>query len=428
MTSSNYSNLLGRLRTILPGGATANISGYLAHGGSKDAVLSAEHDLLAVNDPDTGPPRRKWPLARLSFLVFVILPSLATIFYLAFVASDQYVSEARFAVRSVSAEDDSSGKSVLGGSGSALTMLASANTSQNAHIVASYIRSPALVSDLLRTVDLRQIFFQPEFDPLSRLKAGASKDELTNYWLSMVKATIEGPSGIVTLEVAAFRREDALLLARETLRLSEMLVNEISARARRDATAAAEEDVLRSFAIVRKALGELQQYRNEAGIINPVEAATDTAKLMLQLMAEKIRLENDLFVGRRQLSESAPTIKTLNSRLQSVDAQIADLRAKISGDKKQVDNIAAKLSKFEELEVSRQFAEKRYEIAQASLDRARLHAERQNVYLTTFMQPSLPDEAKYPNRLSLSIIISMILLAIWSIAALVWASVEDHRL
>lgn len=369
-------------------------------------------------------------MAKLSFLLLVIVPSLFATVYFVFFASDQFVSESRFAVRAIAAEDDSSSKNALAAaaSGAAAAMSGISSASQNAHIVASYIRSPALVADMLKTTNLREVFTRQEADFWARLKRDATLDELTTYWLSMVKASIDGPSGIVTLEIAAFRREDALLLARETLRLSEALVNDISNRARRDATATAEEEVFRTFATVRKSLANLQQYRNEAGVINPVETATDTGKLMIQLLAEKIRIENDLFVGKRQMSENAPSIRNLQSRLQTIDAQIADLRGKLSGSQTTDDNIAAKLNKFEELEVERQFAEKRYEISLASLDRARMMAERQNVYLTTFVQPTLPQQPKYPRRFALSVIFPLVLFSLWSIAALIWASVEDHRL
>ncbi|MBM3607996.1 MAG: capsule biosynthesis protein [Alphaproteobacteria bacterium] len=415
--------LLARLRETLP--AVKRVADGVV---SRSAPPDRASPLLPPLETES--PARQGLLWRLSFILCVVIPAFATVVYFAFLASDQYVSESRFAVRSISGEDDATAKGALAAAASGASTAVSAinSTSQNAHIVASYIRSPAMVADMLKSVDLRAIFTRPEADFAARLKSGATLDELVAYWVKMVKASIDGPSGIVTLEIAAFRREDALMLGRETLRLSEALVNEISNRARRDATAKAEEEVFRAFGTVRKALAALQDYRNEAGLINPVETATDTGKLLVQLLAEKIRIENDLFVGKRQMSENAPTIRTLQSRLQTIDSQIAALRAKLSGNQADQDNIAARLNKFEELEVERQFAEKRYEISLASLDRARIIAERQNVYLTTFVQPTTPEQPRFPRRLALSLLLPGIFFALWSIAALIWASVEDHRL
>src|SRR5271166_223773 len=56
---------------------------------------------------------------RTSFVVFVLAPSFACAIYLAFIASDQYVAEARFAVRAAQLElaDSKSGSIQLSSSG-----------------------------------------------------------------------------------------------------------------------------------------------------------------------------------------------------------------------------------------------------------------------------------------------------------------------
>jgi capsular polysaccharide transport system permease protein len=67
-------------------------------------------------------------------------------------------------------------------------------------------------------------------------------------------------------------------------------------------------------------------------------------------------------------------------------------------------------------------------MAQDGLERARLRAEQQNLYISVFVPPSLPQEAKYPERLAFSFIIPVGLLILWGIFALIAAAVEDHRL
>ena len=67
-------------------------------------------------------------------------------------------------------------------------------------------------------------------------------------------------------------------------------------------------------------------------------------------------------------------------------------------------------------------------MAQDALERARLRAERQNLYVSVFVPPSLPEEAQYPQTLALSFIIPLTLLIVWGILALISAAIEDHRL
>lgn len=89
--------------------------------------------------------------------------------------------------------------------------------------------------------------------------------------------------------------------------------------------------------------------------------------------------------------------------------------------------ISASLTSFEQLRLNRMFAEKLYTMAEDALERARLRAEQQNIFVSTFVPPSVPQEPQYPQRLSLSLLIPIGLAMLWGIFALIAASIEDHR-
>jgi len=375
-------------------------------------------------------PRIKMSALLWSFIAVVVVPGFASIVYFALIASSQLAAEARFAVRQVevAASDGLSSKDSSSAGGNASISFSFTATGQDAYIVTSYIRSRAIVDDLSRTLNLREIFRRPEADFWARLKRNASIDELTDYWNGMVNTYIDAPSGIVTLRVRAFRAEDAVALAKAVLSLSETLVNRISDRARSDAMEQSEEEVRRGFQMTQSALADLRQFRDNAGIIDPVQATTEIGKLLIPLMTEKIRLESDLFVASRDLDSSAPTVKALKNRLNTTEKQIADLKGKLTSTSGNGKTVAASLAKFEELELQRQFAEKLYTLAQADLDRARQRADRQSIYLTVFVPPSLPEDSRYPRRIAFPLLIIAGLIIIWAIGAMTVASVEDHRL
>lgn len=374
-------------------------------------------------------PRVKMSPLMASFIGFVLVPTFAATIYFALIASDQFAAQARFAVRQI---DMGSGESMAGAENSA-TGSTGVNFSftapgQNAYIVTSYIRSRAIVDDLAPIINLRKIFRRPEADFWSRLKRNASAEDLTDYWKSMVSTYIDAPSGIVTLQVRAFRPDDAVAIGKAVLQLSETLVNRISDRARRDAMASSEHEVRRTYAMTQEALADLRTFRDSSGIIDPQQAGTELGKLLMPLLTEKIKLESDLFVARRNLDASAPTVKVLKDQLTTTEQQIAALRGKLTntdGDRK---TLSASLAKFEELDLKRQFAESLYGLAQADLDRARLRAEEQSVYLTVFVPPSLPEESRYPRRVAFPILVFLGLTIVWSIGAMIIASIEDHRL
>jgi capsular polysaccharide transport system permease protein len=365
----------------------------------------------------------------LSFVACVLVPTAAAIVYLFFLAADQYVAEARFAVRA--AEDISFEQKPRGNNNllaAALPSSAASFAQQDAEIVASYIRSRAIIDDLEKIVDVRAIFSRPEADFWERLPDNASAEVLRDYWLQKVTAYLEHISGIVYVKVRAFRRDDALALANAIVAVSERLVNSISLRARADAMRRAEEEVRRADGLMRLALADLAHFRDAEGIIDPVKAADLTGKVLLQLMQDKIKVDTELFILQRVSSADAPGIASLRARLESVEGQIERTRAELAGADPQARNLAGVLAKFEELEVKRQFAESVYAFARDGLDRARITAERQTIYVTVFVPPALPQEVAFPLRFTYSALIAITLIIAWATGAMICASILDHRI
>ena len=84
------------------------------------------------------------------------------------------------------------------------------------------------------------------------------------------------------------------------------------------------------------------------------------------------------------------------------------------------------MGSYEQLESERGFAEKAYQHALEALDRSRMNADRQQVYIASFVQPSLPEEALYPKRLRAVGIALFLSCAIWLIGAFTVQTVREH--
>ena len=376
---------------------------------------------------DVVAPRPHPPAYLISFIILVVIPSLATAIYFAFIASNQYVAEARFAVRTAQFETmGDKVKSALSNVGMSISM--PVTSGQDVYIISTYIRSRGILDDLSKTLDLRAVFRRPDADFWARLKDHASTEELLAYWQGMVSAYIDGPSGIVTVSVRAFRPDDALALTKAVLTASEALANSVSARAREDAMRRAESETRRGEGMVVGALADLREFRDKSGIIDPISQATSTNILLTTSMAEKIKLQNSLIVSTRAMSPDAPTVQTMKTRLEELDRQIDGLKAKLTDGDAGAKTVSSVISRFEELEINRMFAEKIYESARDGLERAREKAEAQNIYVTVFVPPALPQEAEFPQRVSLSLLTPIGLMMLWGLFALIAASVEDHRL
>ena len=84
------------------------------------------------------------------------------------------------------------------------------------------------------------------------------------------------------------------------------------------------------------------------------------------------------------------------------------------------------LGSYEELESERKFSEAAYQHALQSLDQARANADRQQVFIASFVPPSLPEEALYPRRWRSLGTVCLLALALWSIGGLMVQSIRDH--
>jgi capsular polysaccharide transport system permease protein len=330
-------------------------------------------------------------------IVGFLFPVLVVVGYITFGMSGQYMSEARFAVRG--------GERVNADPIASLTGLSSFTQAQDSLIVVNYVKSQAIVENLDRTIGLRDMFSRHDIDWLSRFNRNDSIEKLVKYWRWKIKANVESPSGIITVQVRAFSPEDALKIANAIVSSSEQLINTMSTRARQDAMEEAESELGRA----EKRLGEVREalhnLRNAQSTLDPRRTAEGINKLIGELRLERARLEEEAnSVRRSQVNETAPQMQLLRTRIQVIGDQITDLERQLtSTTETSATPVSGKITRFDELELERQIAEKQYTLAVAAFERARVNAERQKVYLINFVSPLLPQDVVWPKRFWLSL-------------------------
>ena len=383
--------------------------------------------VLGVAPPARMRPQRRrrramvWTLA-----LAVALPTLLAAVYFGLFASDQYVVEMRFAVKNTS---QSQSTDVLGlfagipGATSAVT---------DSYIVIDHMMSRELLDKLEEKIGIRAIYSRPEVDYLSRFDNTWSAEEFVKYWRKMVKAGFDGASQIVAVDVRAFTPGDAKLVAENILSLSEELVNDLSARARADAVKHAQQEVKRMedrLRVNRTALRSFRDTEQEFDPAKKVEARyAILGKLEEEITTRKTRLAN----LRSFMGVEAPSVKVVVSEIAALERQLEEERSKLGradqGKGSNAQSIGGLAANYEELVVDREFAEKSYLSALASLERARIEADRQQRYLATIVRPTLPQEALFPRRILAICSVFGISLVLWALGVLIIYAVRDHAL
>ncbi len=353
------------------------------------------------------------------FWAIVGLPTLLSAVYFFGIASDQYLSEVRFLVRAPA-------KTQLGGLG-ALLGSSSVPGIEDTYAVSDYIMSRDAVSKLDASIDLRALLGRSEGDPLSRfpgvLGLGRGDFEaLYKAYQRFVWVDIDSQSGIATLDVRAYRPEDAQKIARTLMASSEQLVNALNDRAHNDAVATFQREADTAQKHIEAVQTQLTTYRIQQNMLDPKSASTGPLELVAKLISQQTAAQTQL-ADLAKNSPHSPQIPLIKTRIASLGQSIEDERAKITGSN---NSVATAQSEYERLNVELNLDEKALSSAFTSLESARLEAQRQQLYLETIVQANLPDYPLYPKRMVWFLVVTMCCLLVYGISWLLVASVREH--
>ena len=367
-----------------------------------------------------GALARQLPIGRLSFAIVVLLPiALAALYYFV-IAADQYVAEFRFSLRAAEGPRPMLAWPFDAGA-------ASPPTQAESQIVVQYIGSRAILDELDAELPLRPLFASSAADWWARLSVPAPIETLLEYWRHQVDAFFEPSTSTVIVRVRAFTPEDSLQLAQAIVGAAERLVNQLSERARRDVLRHAEAEVAQTELRLKTALANIREFRDREGLIDPGKAADATAGMAARLRDELVRAQADLSTLRTYMQDDSPVIKVLKARIRSLETERHGAVRELTDRGTVVGNAPPRtLGAYEQLDSERKFAEAAYQHALEALDRARADADRQQLYVASFVPPRLPEEARYPRRWRSLAIVALVAFALWGIGGLTLRSIREH--
>ena len=353
------------------------------------------------------------------FWAIVGLPTLVAGVYFFGIASDLYLSEVKFVVRGPSKGPASAISAMLSGAGASAV-------SEDTYAVHEYLMSRDAVRRLEQEDDLRALLSRPEGDPVTRFPGflfwRSDFEALYRAYSRFISVEVDGSTGVSTLQVKAYRPEDAQLIASALLRFSEQLVNALNERARTDSLSAFEREVKETEQQIANTQGELTAYRIKQQMLDPKTAAVGPLELVGQMQAQAANAKAQLAEVLKN-SPNSPQIPLIRTRLASLEKLIADEREKITGDN---NSVATTVASYERLDLQKLLGEKTLASAFSSLEAARLEAQRQQLYLETIARPNLADYPLYPKRFaSFATVVASCMFA-YGIAWLLVAGIREH--
>lgn len=353
------------------------------------------------------------------FWIAVAAPTTLAILYFGFLASDVYVSESRFVVRSPD-------KPAINGLGLLMKTTGFSNSGDEIYTANDFLNSRDALKAINRNDAFSKAFEQPSISPFDRFGGLGFKknfESLFKYYQSKVKITFDSSTSITMLEVRAYNPADAQRFNEQLLGIAEDTVNRMSERGRRDLTSVAEAEVADAKSKVQAAYVALAEYRNREGLIDPEKQASIQMQMISKLQDELIATRTQL-VELRSLASANSQIPVLQTRAAELAREIDDQIGQVAGNKK---SLAGSAVQYQRLSLETQFAEKRLASALASLEEARGEARRKRAYVERVVQPNLPDYAIEPHRLKWIFTTFVLGLIAWGILSMLLAGMLEHR-
>lgn len=352
------------------------------------------------------------------FWAIVGVPTLIAGVYYFVIASDLYLSEAKFIVRSPKQVQAS-------GIGALIQSTGMARAEDDTGAVQDFVMSRDAVRKLEQNDHLGTVLSRPEGDIVTRFPGilfwRNDFEALYTRYDHFVSVDTD-TNGVTALRVKAYRPEDAQTLASALLSYSEQLINDLNARARRDALDTARREVDQAEQRIAEIQTELTAYRVKQKMLDPKSASSGVLELIGQMNTAQTN-------ARAQLGElltnspNSPQIPLVKTRIASLDKLIAEERTKLSGE---TGSVVATLTEYERLSLQRELAEKALGSAFTSLEAARIEAQRQQLYLETVAQPNLADYPLYPKRVVSFITVFATCMLAYGLAWLLVANVREH--
>lgn len=362
---------------------------------------------------------RRGNLFKSSFFFIVVVPTLIAIIYFGLVASDIYVSESRFVVRS----QDKSSQAGLGAllQGTGLT-----RSADSVYVVHDFIQSRDALAQLesqekvSRMFSAKSVDFVNRFDPVG---TDNSFEGLYKYFDRRVDIDVDSTSGITTLSANAFSAQDAYTINASLLAMAERLINQMNARMQSDLIASAQREVDVAKAAAATAESNLTQYRTSQQVFDPERQSS----LQLQQLS---KLQEDIVETKVQIAQlrsfapGNPQMSALTTRLASLQQQADEQMSQVAGGKV---SLTKKAGEYSRLQLEQVFAEKQLASAMATLESARNEALRKQMYVEVVAKPNTPDVPIRPRRLKDVLITFVACMIVWGIASLLMAGIREHH-
>ena len=222
-------------------------------------------------------------------MVTVVIPTVMAVAYFGFLASDIYVTESKFVIRSPQKTSPSSLMDVF-------SKIGMSRSDDDAFAVREYILSRDAMKVLNQDLKIKEAYSDPRVDFIERFPGwrywDSSLEAFYRYYQKHIGVEVDGGSSIATLSVKAFSPDHAVSINEKLIEMSEAFVNKLNERARQDLLRSATEEVNIAKAKVETTTLSLMQVRSQKADLQPDKQVMAQQRLALEKTFAEQQLAN----------------------------------------------------------------------------------------------------------------------------------------
>lgn len=351
-------------------------------------------------------------------LTTTLIPTALAILYFGLIASDVYISESRFVVRSPERQSSSPLGLIFKGAGFS-------KAQDDSYTVQDYVLSRDALKALNDELKIKEAYSSSAVDMFSRF-AGLDWDDsleaFHQYYQKKVNVQLDSSSSITTLTVRAFTPDAAQGINQRLVELAESLVNKLNERGRQDMIRFASDEVAEAQLKAKAAALALSQYRNAKGVIDPEKQSAIPLQQVAKLQDELIATRSQVMQLER-LAKDNPQLPVLRQRVGLLESEIAAETNRVAGGEK---SLAGKAAEFQRLALEKEFSDKMLASAMSTLEQAKNEAQRKQLYLERIVLPNKPDRAMEPRRVRGIVATLAVGLVLFAVLTMLFAGMREH--
>jgi capsular polysaccharide transport system permease protein len=274
--------------------------------------------------------------------------------------------------------------------------------------------------------NLREVLGPPGADFIARYPSpfqSATLEHLAEAYPRFVSVDYNSGTGISTLQVKAFRPQDAQAIAGALLDGGESVINRLNERADQDTLAETKREIRVADDELVRAETALTTFRNRERLIDPTKSSIVNLDLVGKLQGDIATMRAER-AGMAASAPQNPQLAGLDSRIGAYQQQEQTIEAKAAGE---TNSLAPLIGEYEQLTMERDLAVKEMATAAAAAEQADLEARRKHLYLERISSPNLPDSPAEPHRWNNVGTTFLTLLLIYAMLSLVVAGFREHR-